>query len=60
MSEWTKITDILPTCGFKVLIFNGGRHMAWLSREGKFICPYDHKPVENVTHWMPLPETPHV
>jgi hypothetical protein len=69
MSEWIKVVDRLPNSSNVVLFCIIGREvceMGWLQIEGDKwqsveTAPQD-EPIyfdlEQVTHWMPLPEPP--
>ena len=57
--EWIRVTDEFPhekclAIGYQNEIIIG--YVA--KKENKFICENDNEILENVTHWMPLPEPP--
>ena len=64
-NEWISVKDRLPPRYKKILVVNGHGYVAisafvkefdgkwtWLSVSGK----YNH--INDITHWMPLPEPP--
>lgn len=56
MSEWISIKDKIPEKDGRYLVFEKGNYYGWVGvlslREGRWDS-------ENVSHWMPLPESPH-
>lgn len=59
MSEWISIKDRLPESDKKVLITDGRNMMvSWYYRWNGMIRWVDTLYVRDITHWMPLPESP--
>jgi len=68
MTEWIKCSDRLPEKDgvYKCFTtFGGGltHHYSFLNDRKRFISEedddYDPDPVDDITHWMELPEAPH-
>lgn len=66
MSDWVSVDDRLP-CDFELVLFRLGKLLApktekgmWLGGIGAFEVDYscDFYNVNEVTHWMPLPDPP--
>lgn len=59
--EWIKVTDRLPKSERVLIYVNDMVYTAWHSMGNFYIRRGDkitRSFVENVTHWMPLPEPP--
>lgn len=59
MQTWISVKDKLPEDG-EVLCYGHGEYLVGSLYElyGKYNCEADDTMIENVTHWMPLPEPP--
>lgn len=63
--EWISVKDILPDFGFAKDVLTFGTHdsarIGYYSQKNKIWvidnCGYS---LEDVTHWMPLPESPKI
>jgi hypothetical protein len=61
--NWFLTLEALPEDMHEVLLFHGEscRTIGYYNRElNFFIREYDGSRLENVTHWMPLPEAPQI
>ena len=66
MSEWISVKDKLPLDSRNILIYSKdwGVGYGWYTDwQGWYYCYYDgdefiHIPENDITHWMPLPESP--
>jgi hypothetical protein len=63
MSEWISVDDRLPEEGRDVLVYAKGGWMAvrhYRAPQGNSFSGWypNGLPIENTTHWMPLPEPP--
>ena len=64
MAEWISVNDRLPENSDSVLVFGkyicgGSIDMAWCNSVTKtFYSEEESHLLDNVTHWMPLPEPP--
>lgn len=63
MSGWISVKDALPEPGEQVLTLDRFKNMRnrelYEFRNGtRLFLPDGLKPVEHITHWMPLPEPP--
>ena len=60
--KWIPVTEKLPEKDGSVLVYNGyGRGILWFEKGNGFNEIDDYgwvRPVDSVTHWMPLPEPP--
>ena len=59
--DWIPVTDRLPPIGKRVLACSwmSARYIvAYISPEGGWYLSFEHSPIQNITHWMPLPELP--
>jgi hypothetical protein len=60
MSEWISVKDRMPGVDVMILMFSH----PWVEtgfleeEDGGFIEKHSDDYVENVTHWMPLPDAP--
>lgn len=62
---WVKTSERLPEWMQDVIVFieDIGVRIAWVYNDGSETCfrgQYFNKTVEDVTHWMPLPQKPEV
>lgn len=63
MAEWIDVKDRLPDVGARVLTLSKYNRISdrelYKFRYGEFIFrPDGMKPISDITHWMPLPESP--
>lgn len=63
MSEWVSVRDRLPEIGVEVLVYDCGFMGVWsLNKTDQGVFwedgHGDQYSVDEVTHWMPLPEPP--
>ena len=61
--EWISVEDGLPSEGVSVAVYiNEGNGAYWIQTAylngGKWRIPGEYVVDRNITHWMPLPETP--
>jgi len=57
MADWISVEDHLPDEEVGVLTYAFGPRNAFL-RDGKWLACWDHRQLQNVTHWMALPTPP--
>jgi len=61
-SQWTSVDDRLPDDGTDCIITWGDEHFNWIAnyQDGKFKTLNNNREFDNivddVTHWMPIPE----
>jgi len=55
---WYKVQSRKPTEGFELLLWDGKNRMRGTYIDGVFVVMYGREDVENITHWMYLPEPP--
>lgn len=64
MGEWIKCSECVPDSGDDMIVFADGIVMSGISynkKKGFYIQALeydDDETIDNVTHWMPLPEPP--
>ncbi|MCK5015903.1 MAG: DUF551 domain-containing protein [Candidatus Peribacteraceae bacterium] len=58
--QWVSVNDRLPKETTAVLVFDEvvGQHVSFFDGSQKFTHPV--WPLEDVTHWMPMPEPPEI
>lgn len=64
MDEWISVNSELPELGKRVLLYRKnnpitvGWHVVNIYGTHGFGLPFGHAPMDDITHWMPLPEPP--